>query len=146
MMNLKLDNRNKPKSGSRRGVATVEMALIAPFIFLLLFGSFEFSRMMMVRQAMTNAARDGCRHACLATTLNTNDADQVVRDRLAAVVQGATSPSTVRVVFTPSFTASPATGTAITGHVEVDCADISWLPPMFFAGSRISGRASMIRE
>lgn len=146
MMISKLSNQQKRKSSRRRGVATVEMAMVAPFMFVLLFGSIEFSRMMMVRQAITNAARDGCRHACLATTRNASDADQVVRDHLASVVTGATNTSTVRVVFTPSFTASPATGTQITGHVEVDCADISWLPPMFFAGARISGRASMVRE
>jgi Flp pilus assembly protein TadG len=43
----------------RRGSTTVEFALVVPLLFILIFGTFEFTRIMMVKQGMTNAAREG---------------------------------------------------------------------------------------
>jgi Flp pilus assembly protein TadG len=133
--------------GSRRfGAATVEMALVAPFIVLLTFGSIEFARMMMVRQALTNATREGCRHACLATTQDDNDSAMVVRERLQGVIRNYLNEDTIRVVFNPSFSETPAAQTRISTTVEVDCADVSWLPPVFYRGARIRVEASMYHE
>ena len=53
---------------ARRGVAVVEFAIIAPIVFLVIFGLMEMGRLVMVKQAVTNAAREGCREASLATT------------------------------------------------------------------------------
>jgi len=116
---------------------------VAPFMFLLVFASFEFSRMMMVRQAFTNAAREGSRHAALATTQNTADSQAVVLNKLQGVVR---DDSVVRVNFSHANVASLLPGTRITTAVEVDCADVSWLPPMFFGGARIRAASAMTRE
>jgi len=139
-------NAHKTNRFLRCGAATVEMAFVAPFVFLLIFSSIEFARMMMVRQAVTNAAREGCRHAALITTQNQTDADAVIRDMLRGVIQNVDDSDKLRVQITPEFTASPASGTRITASVDVDCADVSWLPPLFYAGARIGGTASMNRE
>jgi Flp pilus assembly protein TadG len=122
------------------------MAFVAPFVFLLVFASIEFSRMMMIRQALTNAAREGCRHACLVSTQQDGRADAVVRNRLQGVIANADDQQVVRVTFEPSFSTSPPSGTNITTSVEVDCEDVSWLPPFFFAGAKIRGTTSMDRE
>ncbi len=47
----------------RRGVAAVEMALVAPLFMLLVLGIIEFGRYLMVGQLVTNAAREGTRMA-----------------------------------------------------------------------------------
>ena len=39
----------------------VEMAMILPLLVVLLFGLVEFSRILMVKQVITNAAREGAR-------------------------------------------------------------------------------------
>ncbi|NLX14007.1 MAG: pilus assembly protein [Phycisphaerales bacterium] len=49
----------------RRGVATVEMAVVAPLLLLLLFGAIEFGWIFLVQQTMTNSAREACRMAVL---------------------------------------------------------------------------------
>ena len=54
----------------RRGASAVELALVAPFVFMLLFGSFEFARVMTVKQALTNAARPPFR---ISTATNGRD-------------------------------------------------------------------------
>lgn len=133
---------------SRRctGAACVEMAFVAPFVFMLVFTSVEFARIMMVKQSLTNAARAGCRAASLVTTRNANDAEGTARDVLRGTVADFDDPVLVRVSTNPDFSASPEQGTAITVDVEVDCADVSWLPPMFFAGAKIGASATMIRE
>ena len=130
----------------RKGGTTVEMAFVAPFVFLLVFGSIEFSRMMMIRQALTNAAREGARHACLVNTNNASNSEQVIRDTLRGVVAGHDDADIVRVEFDPPFTETLSPGTEIVASVEVDCSDVSWIPPMFFSGAVIRGSSTMKRE
>jgi Flp pilus assembly protein TadG len=50
---------------SRAGAATVEFALVAPILIMFVFWIIEFSRGLMVRQALTNATREGAREASL---------------------------------------------------------------------------------
>ncbi len=139
--------RNRYRQARRRvGAATIEMAMVAPFIILLVFGSIEFARMMMVRQALTNAAHEGCRDACLVTTRDNVTCDQIVRQRLRGVVKNADDSEAVRIETEPSFSTFLETGTRITTTVEVNCADVSWLPPFFTAGAKIRATSSMSRE
>ena len=100
----------------------------------------------MVRQAVTNAAREGCRHAALITTQDHGDADAVIRDMLRGIVQDVDNTDVVRIEISPGFVSSPASGTNITASVAVDCEDVSWLPPFFYAGAQIGGTSSMNRE
>lgn len=130
----------------RRGAATIEMALVAPFIFLLVFASFEFSRMMMIRQALTNAAREGSRHAALIRTQDTVESKDLVLERLQSVIHESDEDAIVRVTITPANVSGLPPGSMITTEVEVDCADVSWLPPKFFAGAKIRAASSMTRE
>lgn len=53
-----------------RGSAIVEMALVLPLFIMLLVGIVEFSRVLMVKQVITNAAREGAR----AGAINLDDA------------------------------------------------------------------------
>ena len=140
-------NGKRGRTSNRRfGAATIEMALVAPFILLLVFGSIELTRMMMVRQALTNAAREGCRNACLATTHDDTDAIACVRAALQGVIKNADDDEILRVTCEPGFNELPASGTRITTNVEVFCSDVSWLPPFFCAGLRIRGTSLMVRE
>lgn len=138
-----MNAKRQSREGRRRGAATIEVALVAPFMFMLIFALFEFSRMMMVRQALTNAAREGSRHAALATTLATADSQTLVFEKLQGVIH---QPSVVRVNFSHVSVAALPPGTRITTAVEVDCDDVSWLPPMFFGGAKIRGSSAMTRE
>lgn len=139
--------RNKRKRGVRSGVATIEMAMVAPVIFLMIFGSVEFARMMMVRQSFTNASREGCRHACLVTTTNTSNSEEVIRAALKGVIEKSMSTENLTITFSPSFDGTaPSAGTPITASIEIDCAEASWLPPFFTSGARIKSYCKMYRE
>lgn len=65
----------KRTSQCRSGAALVEMAFVLPVFFLFLFGILEFSRLIFVKQVMTNAAREGCRYAVANVTSPTLDSE-----------------------------------------------------------------------
>ncbi|HEV3085446.1 MAG TPA: TadE/TadG family type IV pilus assembly protein [Gemmataceae bacterium] len=61
---MKLLNTNyfRKVTGQRRsGSATVEFALVAPFMAMILMGTFELGRAMMVKSILSDAARKACR-------------------------------------------------------------------------------------
>jgi Flp pilus assembly protein TadG len=61
-------NRHQP----RRGVATIEFALVAPILVLLLLGIWEIGRLVQVMEVLYNAAREGARQASTATATLTD--------------------------------------------------------------------------
>jgi Flp pilus assembly protein TadG len=115
--------RNRNRTASRSGAAALEFGLVAPVFFLLIFGLFECARMMMVQQSLTNAAREGCRKAVLATTVNSSDVEAAVRNYLQRVMD----LDDVRIT-SPSGLADVDSGTDLAVGVEVTYRDVSWLP------------------
>lgn len=61
----------------RRGAAAVEMALVTPFLLTMLFGIIEYGWIFTVRQALTNAAREGARTAVLQGSTDEDIEDRV---------------------------------------------------------------------
>lgn len=53
------------KPANRRGVTAVEFAFVAPFIFFLFFGFWEWSRVEMIRQTSTTACFEAARRGTL---------------------------------------------------------------------------------
>ncbi|QDG67824.1 pilus assembly protein [Pseudarthrobacter sp. NIBRBAC000502772] len=60
----------KPKH-KERGAVAVEMAVLLPLLLLILIGTMEFGRVFNVQNSLTQAAREGARHAAI----HYNDAD-----------------------------------------------------------------------
>jgi Flp pilus assembly protein TadG len=56
----------------RRGVTTVETALVLAVFCLLLFGVFEYTRFLYMLHVTNNAARDGARYASVNQTKPSN--------------------------------------------------------------------------
>ena len=48
-----------------RGAVAVEMAIILPLLLLILMGTVEFGRVLNVQVSLTQAAREGARHAAI---------------------------------------------------------------------------------
>jgi Flp pilus assembly protein TadG len=127
----------------------VEFAVVAPVIFLLVFGIIEFGRLMMLKQAMTNAAREAGREASLATTLSASDVDILARNFMGGVMADASDAQKVRVNITPASMATVPSATPVTVAIEVNFSDVSWLPTSLLnlSGSRVlSAEATFDRE
>jgi Flp pilus assembly protein TadG len=134
------------RSSSRLGVTAVEFALIVPVLFTLIFGIFEFTRVTMVQQALTNAAREGCRTACLATTQNSSRAETQMRGRLENIIAGHGDSGVVRISFNPTTLTGIESATPVTTSVEVDYESISLLPAWLLANSTLRVEVTMNRE
>lgn len=134
--------------GSRRrnGATTVELAVVAPVMFLLIFGLFEFTRMVWIQQAITNAAREGGRKAVLATTSSKNDVDAEVRQYLIGTITSPSNVNKVRITMTPANISGLPPHEPITTRVAVSYSDVAFYAPMFLSNAEIHGTVTMERE
>ncbi len=84
-----------PGRGSRSQSA-VEFALVAPLLFLLIFGIVDFGRAMFYQNEITNATREGARIAILASNpCNTVYADPTGNCSTSATPSGPTVCSAI---------------------------------------------------
>jgi Flp pilus assembly protein TadG len=99
------------KSGSQKGAAMVEFALIMMLLLTLTFGLIEFGFVMYNQQVITNAAREGARYGIVMTDpLNAND------DRDQGLIQG--------VVTTYAFSHLVNLGTGVGGGTFTSSASV----------------------
>jgi Flp pilus assembly protein TadG len=126
----------------RRGASAVEFAVVAPVLFLMIFGMIEFGRLIMVQQIMTNASREGAREAVLDGATSTT-VDTHVREYL----QGTSiDPNDVAVAFNISPQSATA-GDAVTVTLTLDFNDVSWLPGSWFlSNTTMRAQTTMRRE
>jgi Flp pilus assembly protein TadG len=66
-----------------RGQALAEFALVLPLLLLLIAGIVEFARAWNIKQAVTDAAREGIRHVVLADGKTLAQAQTKIEERLA---------------------------------------------------------------
>lgn len=122
----------------------MEMALVAPVFVMLILGQIEASRLGMVAQLLTTAARDGCRVAVLP-----GSTASAVEARVNSVLQGSNiSVGTVTPTCPSPYTWNTAPGgTPITVSLSVPYSSVSWLgKPYFLKGSVIRASATLSSE
>lgn len=102
--------------------------------------------MVWIQQAMTNAAREGCRKAVLASTNDKDDVDAEVRAYLIGTITSPANVNKVKVTVTPeNISGLPSQG-QITTRVAVSYTDVAFYTPLFLGNAEISGTATMERE
>lgn len=72
---------------SRRGAATVEMAIVTPILLAMLFGIVEYGWVFMLQSNVTSATRDACRVGILSYTSDAT-ADTAIKARLSTAIAG----------------------------------------------------------
>jgi Flp pilus assembly protein TadG len=132
------------KRQRRSGASAVEMALIAPVFVTLVLGQVETSRLGMVAQLLTTAAREGCRVAVVTGATQTS-----VQNRINAVLSGSgVSIGTVTPTCPSPYTWNTAPGgTPITVSLSVPYTQVSWLgTPFFLKTANVTASATMSSE
>lgn len=125
----------------RRGAALVEFAVVAPLLFLLILAIFEFGRMVMVQQIITNAAREGARRAILEQS-TVPEVEETITNYLA---ESSISSASVTVSPDPLTSAGFADPITVTCSVSYD--QVSWVPaPWFLRGKTLTARSTMGAE
>jgi Flp pilus assembly protein TadG len=82
----------KPRGNRRRGNVLIETPVILIPMLSLIFGVFEYSRLMMDWNLLNNAAREGCRYAIANNTSTTISTD--VQTRATTFMAGQTTSFT----------------------------------------------------
>ena len=131
---------NRLQRRARRGAALVEFAVVAPILMLILLGTIEFGRVMLLKNSVTAAAREAAREATLPSST-----EQTVTDA-ATNYTDQVSPETATVSISPLLISVEA-GDMITVTVTIPASAISplgstWMGENFQVGSS----ASMRRE
>src|SRR5947209_1294292 len=132
------------RRGGRSGASAVEMALIAPVFVAHVIGQIETSRLGMVAQLLTTAAREGCRVAVIDGSTQSD-----VQTRVAAVLTGSgISAGTVTPTCPSPYSWDTAPmGTPITVTITVPYSQVSWLgTPFYFKNSTVTSSATLSCE
>ncbi len=104
----------------RRGVATVEMAIILPLLLLLTLGAMRYGWLFLKAQQITNATRMGARRAVLPDA--TGEGVLAVIDAL--MTAGGMGASGYSVTFSPADITSLEVGDSLTVRITVPAANI----------------------
>ena len=139
----KLENLFRFCRNSRKGVAAVEFALVAPLFFLFVIGMIEIGRALMVQQVITNASREGARVAILDDTAR-EDVDATVERYLtsSAIPQGV-----AEILVDPEEPTQAGYSEPVTVTVRLGFDQVSWLPsPMFLGGNRQLTATTVMRR
>ena len=91
---------------ARRGAAVVEMALVLSILLGSLVGVFEYGRLVMIRQLLDNAAREGARLAVVGTASQ----PPITTDQIREVATNALSGQALDNVSIQVYLADPVTG------------------------------------
>lgn len=122
-----------------RAVAIVEFAVVSMLMLTIVFGIIEYGYVFMVRQSLTNAARDACRVAVLQTT-------QAPYTEVYTRVDELMAPTGLS-GYTVALTHSTSTDPTESVQVSIPFADVSLLGNFF--GPRtgnLRGTCSMRKE
>ena len=119
-----MTSRSGTKSGpgrTRRAAAVVEMAVVAPLLFAVLFGIIEYGWVFTIKQGLTNATREGARVAVLP---GSTDAEILERVNNYLAPLGVTTHT---IELTRATTETPVE----TVHVFVPYADVTLIGEFF---------------
>lgn len=131
--------RRTTKAGRRAGAAVVEFALVAPLFFVLVFGTVEYGRYVMVQQTLTNASREGARVRVLSASTDA-DATTAVNNYLTGA--GITGQTVTVTKLTSASTDVPYQVT-----VSIPFSKVSWVAtPWFLTGVTMTSSTVMRHE
>jgi Flp pilus assembly protein TadG len=131
--------RQHQRNTSRRGAATVELALTLPLLLTLTFGSIEIANGMFLKQALTVAAHETARVAISQGETQANALAAGQRILTARNVNGGT------ISLTPTVTSTTAAGTIITATVTAPASANSIGISMFLGSTTVSATVVMVR-
>ncbi|MDB2526056.1 pilus assembly protein [Mariniblastus sp.] len=127
---------------ARLGAAAIEFACVLPFLVLFLMGSVEVGRGVMVKHVLEEAARAGCRVAVFESS-TAADVNSIVGTAMdAANLSG----SNYTVTIDPPNPQGLEAFQPVTVSIEMNFADVSWIPTTFLKGKSVGGVCVMPAE
>jgi Flp pilus assembly protein TadG len=130
------------KSSKRTAIAAAEFALVAPFLAVLICGSIEFARAFMVKNILTDAARDGARIGAIPSRNNTvvtntdvtTDIDNILNDNNIDYTK---ATITIKVNGTVADVSTANAGDKISVQISISYSDVAWVGTWFLSSTTI---------
>jgi len=131
----------------RRGAATVELAVLLPLLASLAVGTIELTRLVQVKQILTNCTRNACRRAILAGSSNAT----VVSDLSALLTAAKIDPAAVTTAITVNGAIrdvnTAVQGDTITVTLSVPANKVNWVTVMLYSKTGITTESlAMMRQ
>jgi len=134
--------RKKHRKLSRRGGAVVELALVMPVLFVLIYGSIEASNLLYLQQAITETAYDG---ALRASRPGATDAD--VKAEIEALLEArGITPALIEVGDSVNQIEYVPAGEVFTVFIKVDTASHLVSPKVFANFNQIEVRVTARKQ
>lgn len=92
------------KSGTEKGAAVVEFALILPLLLLLVFGIIEFGLLLYNKAMLTNASREGARAGIVYSADPVTGLDRLSKTEITQVVNNYCQNYLITFGTTPNLT------------------------------------------
>lgn len=126
----------------RRGIESIEAAIVLPLVLMVIFAGFEYSWALLRTIQLDHAARLGARHAALDGSTAAAVQTRVGESLNSLGITGA------QITIDPAQPDLAAPGTAISVRIEVPYSDIGLLGlgGLMPLPSSLGGHASMVRE
>jgi len=126
----------------RRGLSTVELAIILPVMLWLTFGIVEYGWMFLKMQEITNASRQGARVAARADVTT----DEIVAAITAAMTVAGFEPNAFKIDFPQGSPVTTEPGAIFAVRIEVDYVDIELGMPLVPTPPTLSSTVVMVKE
>ena len=133
------DHRSEKTIANRRGVTTVEFAMTAPLLFLLLFAGIEFSRANMLLHTAAIAATEGARRGIISGA-TADECHQAAAAELTAV-----GVSNANIVVEPEVITDETQMISVGVIIPMDTSN-GYVTPKFFLGKDAIKVVSITRE
>ena len=129
----------------RRGAATAEFALLAPFFLAIVLGMIELARGLSVKETLSDAAQRGCRTGALPGKASSDITAEVNAVLANAGINGATVTILVNGQAVDASTAKRFDQISV--KVSVPSSQVSWGTNLFLSGQAIeSETVVMMRQ
>jgi Flp pilus assembly protein TadG len=127
----------RSKRRQRRGIACVEFAVVLPLLFFVVLGVCELSRAVMVKEILSDAARNGCRAGIVPGA--TNEAITAKINTVLTNSRLSTADATINI---------SVNGPALSVKVSIPYAKVAWTGTFFYmsAQSIESEKIVMMRQ
>jgi Flp pilus assembly protein TadG len=125
----------------RRGLVTVEYAIVLSLVFVVIWGIIEIGRMVLVADCIIQAAQEGARAGIVPGTSSAQVISEVNTILAGSYITGATAKTT------PTDITTLETGEALTVTVSVPFSSVTWLPaPQFLKNKVLKTSCVMLKE
>ena len=141
--------RRRAHAGSARriGTATVEFAVVAPILRVLMLGMVEVTRAIQVKNFLTDTARSGCRYGVqpgiTTSKINSNMNSILANDG----INPSDATITVQVNGATADASTAERGDRITVKVVVPTSKVGWVTPLFLPSTAVASEVvHMVRQ